>query len=170
MHKQCITLAVLMVPTFGYGKSNEVRIQELRKAQYHKRLEISDLAERISKSDDFINSCRVKYQLYLQLALQKKFATPANEVELSKQIAEINNALINDVRSVLRGEKSLDKSLAKELFDQKNPNMIDAFESLKFLFIRGVTERDLLEALVASYEARIVELSAINKELLSLEN
>lgn len=177
MTYKSILLSALLLPIASYGRNTEVRIKELKEAQFQKGLELSNLGKMIAERDELIRTGRKdlenifpEFKKYRALALEKN-----NKKLTEKEIAKVGENIqislgkfVEQFDTAIKEKASMKQFLTQELFDQENPTSTMAFESLRFIVIRTIFERMLLEILVGKHATCAEELIKINQELSDL--
>lgn len=153
-----IALIALLLPVASYSKSNEVRIKELKEAQFQKELEISNVSEMIDKKGEFFSN-------YKSSALDC-LTTIQEKNESSKSEDEMENLLDQFIKNIgveFDGSKDI-KQMFKNGLDSKGNN-----ESLRVALLRVMLEQRLIQKLIIKYEECAQELIMINQELINLK-
>ncbi|MCX5922229.1 MAG: hypothetical protein NTX86_02785 [Candidatus Dependentiae bacterium] len=173
------SIALLPFTLSSYG-NNVARILELKEMRFQKRLEIADISKRISESETIINSSGSLYQELFESVLEreKELFKQKNDIKkldekdvelITKEINASNDSFLKLFEQSIEQNKNIKQILIKGFFDEENPNEFGSFQSLRFLFVKVILERQFIEELVARYEDKIQELININQELEKLQ-
>ncbi|MBS1986925.1 hypothetical protein JST99_03270 [Candidatus Dependentiae bacterium] len=150
-----LALAALLVPFSGYSAEKDVRINELKEAQYQKALELQQIAVRMRKIAAQCYDYQ-EYDNFLRVSVQQ---TNKSEEELKKYNTELENKLAHS----LFDNKDFNVDLSKELFYKSL-----YFDAFKGLFIESAIEKYLLALMAEELKRCLDELLLIKKELKSL--
>jgi hypothetical protein len=174
-----IFLSLLLLPIPTYSKSNEIRIQELKEAQFKKEIELSEIGKMITEKDELLASYDEKSQCLLSNLVDRKTALleEKNGNQLSREEKQhLAEALRNEVNEFLNAlyksyeeQKNAAEVITNEIFHKDNVKGFKELESLKFFLIRCAFEQDLVIKLVYKYAACLQELIKINQELTALD-
>lgn len=180
MKLNIIFLNVVLMPLaiISYSENTEMQIQKLQELQFQKALELSNLGKMIAEKDEFLRSYKEDvFSIWRSLRsmqitiLEEMNSKPLSKEEIDKvgQTIEDSNNLFLD-RFYEAEVKKVKEMLTRELYAGEKPASLDSFQSMKFILLRSIFEREFLVMLVDKYAACAQELIQINIELNTLKN
>lgn len=172
-----IALLALLLPFFEYGITKEARINELKEAQYKKALELRALGKIISEGDEYTHESLKVYHKLLENSVTRKkelldkddCSRKLNSEEIYQMLMKENEIMARDLFYALMGKEKFKHSILKETYDRDHAADPYAFNSAKFIEIRGRIEHYLMLLALEKYDICLQELLKINKELAGLE-
>lgn len=175
-----IFLSVLLSPLAIASHSGkiEMQIRKLQEMQFKKALELSNLGKMIAEKDAFLRSYKEEvFSIWLSLrsiqvtTLEEMSGKPLSEEEIGKigrAIEDSNNIFLYKFYET--EVKDAKEMLTKELYAEENSAFPNSFQSMKFILLRSIFEREFLVKLVDKYATCAQELIEINIKLIALKN
>ena len=149
--------------------------QNLREAKVAKLLTIEELSKRITEKQEFLDSCRTKYEYLYQQEVEREraiFAKKYNRLPtqeevhfLERKIEKNHKDFVQLFEEVLKGDISCRGLLSREMFNVETPLKVENFDSIKLLWIRAILVHELLKELIKKYEEHIQEFVMIKQQL-----
>lgn len=162
-----IALTTLLLPFFGYGVTKEVRIKELKEAQFQKVSELKSLMQKIrTLAYEYYVSNELR--TFLDVVVENQSKKPENKnvstQQLEKREEDKGDALQELLRKALFGTSGVEQEIEKTLLQA------DAtFTPFEGVYIEAAVEELLLSLLKERAKKHLKEVLAINKELKSLQ-
>ena len=168
--------------TNSYKFTEYIRDNSIEQMYYAvgRRERIKKLASKYSNPNNTLieqnipdENSSIAYRLYQ--TFRSKFAFNNSE-QIERNFCDNIDPIVTHLYQALRGKCDFDYDLAQELFITRSDELnsddfytIDDFDTLKFIFLKMVTERARQDRLVTFYQKLLDELCAIGQELATLK-
>lgn len=161
-----LALAALLVPFSGYSAEKDVRINELKEAQYQKALELKELAKELRTagyesyiSDEFDYVHRKIVSILSKMTVNKR----KTEEEIINSLEEENGGLYDRLTASLIHGSDFNINITQSLVLESGD-----FDALKTIYIESAVQEFYLRLLAEKFKKCLGEMLHINQEIKKL--